>query len=612
MPVLAQDEDLLHVGTLRLDYHVSGDAHATRARLDRMPERGLRRHLHEVFAPARDAGEGLWFIRRLDMEADIDLELDDREIMRNWSRRFARALQRRLLEGACAEVVHFPDYPAYLASFVADLAGGSGGKAWYFRTPEAEFAGVRALPVPQAIVTVLLRAAATGQRALLGLTRADRARVLLATGDAGARRLLDVLAHAVPAATFDAAELLSALLAQLSDPTGIPLLVSEQPWLETLDLYLRAIEHRPAQAGVPLAALALATVTLRRQAQTRDAVDYRRLARAVEDADHGAVVRALPGTAAQRLLPLNDLRRRDRRRLLHALQPENAAPAADANAGAARYSPFGGVFLLLGPLQELPLGQWLADWPEPPAGGRDAALRLLLLTQCLGAELAGRVFRDPLVRELAGAPPALTAAGVREWLDSVAPARVRAVQRAYAHWRLAQCGADRVEVSHWPFAGRRLAIAGEARRGCWLLLRGCQPHRPARLRRRLEAILPDGCAWRWSVAGEQASPRPDLTYLQLPHDLRPAGGARWLLAAISQGMLRDLAWRLPGFAGSSPGHIRDNFLGLDACLEAEPGRWLVRLGRPPLNVVLAMTGLARGRHAPDWLDDCRIELHQGE
>ena len=611
MPVLARDEDLLHVGKLRLDYHVSGDARAARTRLDRVPERGLRRHLHEVFASLQAAGEGLWFIRRLEVDADIDLELDDREIMRNWSRRFARALQRRLLEGASADVVHFPDYPAYLARFVADLAGGSGGKAWYFRTPGAEFAGVRALPVPQAIVTVLLRAAATGQRALLALTHADRTRVLHAVGDAGARRLLDGLARAVPAATSNTAELLPALLAQISGPAGIPLLVSEQPWLETIELYLRVIEHRPALAGPPLAALVLATVTLRRQAQTRDAADYRRLARAVRDADHVAVLRLLP-SAAQHLLPLHELHRGDRRRLLCGLQPEYALPAAGTDAAAALYTPFGGVFLLLGPLQAMPLGQWLADWPEPPAGGRAAALRLVLLAQCLGGGLAGRVFRDPLVRDLAGAPPALTAGCVRTWLDGIAPARVRAVQRAYVHWRLAQCGADRVEISHWPFAGRRLAVAAETRRGCWLLLRGCRPQRPAPLGRRLDEMLPEGCAWHWSGPGEQALPRPDLAYLQLPRDLRPARQARWLLTTVAQGMLRDLAWRLPGFAGSSAAHIRDNFLALDARLEAEPGRWLVRLGRPPLNVVLAMTGLARGRHAPEWLGDCRIELHQGE
>jgi len=66
-----------------------------------------------------------------------------------------------------------------------------------------------------------------------------------------------------------------------------------------------------------------------------------------------------------------------------------------------------------------------------------------------------------------------------------------------------------------------------------------------------------------------------------------------------------LAWRLPGFAGSGLAYLYRNFLDFAGSVEEEPERHVVRLGRPPLNIVLGLTGMVRGAYRLDYLNDER-------
>lgn len=611
--MLAQiNDDLLYAGQLNLAYTVSAGestAQSARQRLDRLCAQAMQQHLTGLLDSLRPAGDGLWFIRRLEFSADIDLELDDRDIMRNWSCRLARNLQQHLLDGSGDQVMYFPDYATYLGSFVADLAAGSGGKTWYYQTPHEEFAGLRSLPVPQAIVTALLRDSTTGMRAILSLPRADRARVLNALNDAGARRVLEGFAVSSNQ-QVTAEECLDVMLTVIQQDAPLPLLVSEQPWLETLECYLRAVEQYPGTGGQILAAIILAVITLRIQAASTDAEAFARLSQALLHNNTAAIFRLLMPAQAERLQVLSGFSRREKKRLLQALLPDKRTPGETSDSAEPRYTPFGGAFLLLPILQSLPLQSWLQNWPDPPAGKPAAVIRLMLLSKSQGHAVAGQVFRDPLIRDLCGVPPALDMRQSRDWLATIPARYVAEVQALYANWRLEASGADSAMLKQCPFAKRRLAVISETQRSCWLLLHGFQPSKPAALQRYLARMLPEDI--ELSRHEDAGCLLDDLQYLQLPSRLSPCSDARWLLTSMAQGMLRDFAWRLPGFAHSSLSHLRYNFLAVEARVEMEAERWLVRLGRPALNVVLAMTGLARGTHMLDWLDQLRLELYQGD
>jgi len=66
--------------------------------------------------------------------------------------------------------------------------------------------------------------------------------------------------------------------------------------------------------------------------------------------------------------------------------------------------------------------------------------------------------------------------------------------------------------------------------------------------------------------------------------------------------LRCFSERLPGFAGSSAGYLRANFLCASATLTMEPDRIVVTLSRPPLDLILNTSGWSRGERIWPWLD----------
>ncbi|HEX2093054.1 MAG TPA: hypothetical protein VHG28_11655, partial [Longimicrobiaceae bacterium] len=82
------------------------------------------------------------------------------------------------------------------------------------------------------------------------------------------------------------------------------------------------------------------------------------------------------------------------------------------------------------------------------------------------------------------------------------------------------------------------------------------------------------------------------------------------LSVVAQGVLRAFAARLPGFHASGLPYLFASFLDVAATVEVEPERWVVRLGRPPLQFVLALSGAARGEHRPGWMRGITLALCQ--
>jgi hypothetical protein len=97
-------------------------------------------------------------------------------------------------------------------------------------------------------------------------------------------------------------------------------------------------------------------------------------------------------------------------------------------------------------------------------------------------------------------------------------------------------------------------------------------------------------AWRalpgQAAAGSEAKPSA------LPRSLVPGRVARAALDRLAGRLLRSLAEGLPGFAGASPAFLRSNLLGSGGCALLGRQAVQVRLNRPPLDVLLGMSGLA--------------------
>jgi hypothetical protein len=228
----------------------------------------------------------------------------------------------------------------------------------------------------------------------------------------------------------------------------------------------------------------------------------------------------------------------------------------------------------LQPLQHLDLNPWLAPAPQSaddpitsqtPHGGaflllpllasvqgisdlpHAAWFRLWVLARALGATQARAVWSDRLLRELCGASPQ----------------------------------ADQAEFTSW--------LADESARA---------PIESA-VQLATKELYRDGMP----PLTEAAAP-----YFDLPESGSAPDGADELVRIIAFLILRAFAWRVPGFALSSPDHLNANFLRFSAKVSLEPSRLLVRLCQPPLGILLNLNGMNRQQYTLPWLAQPHIEL----
>jgi hypothetical protein len=501
--------DRLEIRRLAATYLVAADHPAPETvghRLDAVLG-GIGQELGRVLAPLAEGDDGVWLLRRVEFDLSLDADLPPERVARAWAQGLAGAIARKL-DRAADGVVFFPDRTARLARLMADLASGDAWSLWY----HAGFAGLKALPVAMALRTAILADPADGLRALARLSAADLARVLDVLGPAEAARVLDGL----PEAATD--EALAALVEHL-ETAGWPPVSPACPERLALALLVAATDAAPPVASAPVArAIALLRHRLALGADLTDA-----FARA--DAERLLLLLSAPA-------PL-------RERLVRIVRPR--LPVSSATVDPLRFTPFGGPFMLLRFLDDLPLDA-LAAWPDAEGAPAGTVVRTLVLAKCAGAGRAFGFILDPVWRELLGLPPALLPAALARWC----------------------AGIDR----------------------------------------------PMRAAWRRALPPAPRSDRATRELLALPSALCPDRALDALLGRASCLVLERFAAHLPGFAGSSPAYLTRNFLEVQAHVETTEMGVRVTLSRPPLDVVLAMTGLARTMLDLPWLVPPRIELRR--
>jgi hypothetical protein len=322
---------------------------------------------------------------------------------------------------------------------------------------------------------------------------------------------------------------------------------------ESLALYVRVCRARADLAGRALANGAIALVRFERSAAMRDALERRTLVNAFAGgslADLHAIVGASDAEVMGPLLRCAPCWLRD----AGAAHQWNArADLAGDSTPVPRHTAFGGIFLLLPLLSDLPLAAATRGWPDLDGSPAIAMVRLLLLAKCCGRQHAGRALLDPVVRDVAGIAAAFAIEDLHGWQAAVTSAQLKRFVR---------------EVAGSP-ACRDAATPRGNRRDCARSL-----------------------AWSSSLCPVRALDRA--------------------LSVAACAVMRAFAWRLPGFAESSMPFLHHNFLDFAATMHEEPGRRVVRVGRPPLHLVLGLTGMTRATYRVGWLDDRPFAIFQDE
>jgi hypothetical protein len=576
-----------------------------RSRLDRLLEQQLPSACASLLGPVcPESDPSVWFIRRLDVNLAVGANLETTQLAREWSEPLARTLQRTLSNSDTREdVLRFPSPAAYLAQFLRDLADGVAWSKWYY----ARFNGLRALPMNAALRDALCCEPATGEAALLQLANDGRLEtVLRALTEVDCRTVLLAFCGIVrDAASSDVAT--SHLQVALEAWQSSRGLTGELPARHhtTLQLYLASQNGDVAAAAALLQAIRALLLC------ERDA-----------EADIAEQLRAV---ASGRPLTVG------------------------VQAGERLFTPFGGVFWLLPGIDDLKLEECAVALPDFGDEAPAALVRFLVLLKCMGAPRAPPAFIDPILREVTGVSPDLSAADVRAWAQKVTRERTIDFQ---ARW-LANCLQQGVISRRWlrvrPARRGRLLLLADGERDTWLyvarstqelvhyLEAGLQPNDPCSALRAAHALLCDPAlagmlpatvsglpvrAWNSSEAAAWAAegallatclervrlPDEDLAYLSLVSLLRGARHLDLALSLAARSVVRNFAWRLPGFAWSSADFLYTNFLDVVATVEPKAEAWLVRVGRPPLHIVLAMTGASQDNYHVSWLDGRRVQL----
>jgi hypothetical protein len=85
-----------------------------------------------------------------------------------------------------------------------------------------------------------------------------------------------------------------------------------------------------------------------------------------------------------------------------------------------------------------------------------------------------------------------------------------------------------------------------------------------------------------------------------------------ICGAAAARTLRRFARRLPGFGDASCRHLWSNLLDISATVEGGEDRLIVRLTRPPLDVILRLSGQTHGERRWPWLDPRPFFLFSGD
>ncbi len=337
--------------------------------------------------------EHVCLIRRVEVDLGLDAEADPAVIGAVWASAITTAIVRRIAHDGDG-VVRFDDRAAQLAHFLVQLADGHAWSEWHHDS----YVGLRVLPPAMGLRTAVLDNVDLGLAALLRLDDWERGRVIDALGAAQAGLVLAGLSDGGADATDD-------LFPRLAEAAGCTHVSAACANRLALALYLSAAGNQ--RPGPETARLARAIATFHATA-ARGQID---IAEVTASGTVGDLVELLGWSAAEPLLPLIGLRGEDRRALGRSIEG-SLGPVAT------RHTVFGGLFLLLANLDDMPMPDLVGcDSPE----GMDPThlLRFLVLANAAGTDQTLGVLLDPTWRDLFGVPPRLSPLLIQRWVATL-------------------------------------------------------------------------------------------------------------------------------------------------------------------------------------------------
>jgi hypothetical protein len=361
-----------------------------RARLEGTVRASLGPALAEVIGDW--GGEGILRIHRLEIDLTMGATLPPDHLTERLAEAIADGLLRARADGE--RILTYAGRSHYLAAFLQELAAGRAWQRWWFRS----FDGLKVMPLSAAICTAVLADPGTGLSALLSMPRGALVTVLAKLSGRDVVRVLDSLVSLGTSATSQERVLATLLAARSDSPVAIML----TPTTAALALYLDAVRIDGECGGPRLAELATALVSLDRILADRRSAATIDLARLLDGDAHAGVRAADAALLAQ----LSSLPADLRQAFIGTAMQRGSAAASDATPR--RYTPFGGLFLILPSLDLKSIEEAIKEKvdTETKEDNLSAAglIGLVTLAACAGRPRAAHVLADPIWRNLFSLP----------------------------------------------------------------------------------------------------------------------------------------------------------------------------------------------------------------
>jgi hypothetical protein len=558
--------DTVRIGHCALNYRISRSSEA-RPRSDEAAAASLRECLSSEMARLNGGEEDVWLIRTLRVRAVTNADWSQSQIASAIGRQISKALQKTLDAGPDGEeVLWFPNRSAYLGRFLADCSEGRAFGRWQYR----EFEKWSGLPLNAALREAIVAEPDMAREALANVLPGELSLILrqLTPGDS------DKVFAAIAATDASEPGSLNAVLAAFQSLFSAGSLPNDRRDI-ALSLYLETLRNgvRPAPGIVRDVAALVATMQRLKPGPSR------RFAALLVDGDFRGLVREFGPSALNDLASLVSWSPEERRLAVQAV--------ADQFSGKAESTPeklesqLGGTLLLLPLLGEFP---WQTDgWPDLEETPAANVLRFLTILVALGQPRNQAAFGDGLLRFACGIPSDLDAARLSDWAES---APKSAIQRFRQDWltSLYLRGAVRAQRFLLGRASRR-QVAVDHSRGIWTYAETSRK----RLIVRCQEWSPE-CSFE---EGDETNVGTEWRYATLDPRFEFPKPLEAMLRLNAQALVREFAWRLPGFSRSSLPYLYENFLGFSATVDIEPERYLARVENPPLHLILSMNGMNR-------------------
>lgn len=505
-------------------------------------------------------GREVVLVKSLVFDCQLDLSQKPELLVERCAYQFAKALINTVESGGDG-VLRFASPAAYHAQFIADLTSGHSSSAWYY----LPFAGLSALPPASAIRTVLVEDCELGREVLSTLSKEVWNRLGTALTRIEALRILE--------------ELSAGGRAEAAEPGTLAVLYREQarylpagPWFVTA-LYLFSVALRAGFDPTPDLARWFRLVSKLPILSTRS--DITALAEALQQGDIDTLVAADTERDAESWATLAaQLQWRSTLAELLRVETSRASDTGVHNGAEAVRTTFGGLVLLLPELDNL-FDEVLSGTLPPIEQTSPRGLTAwLVMAQCAGYSRAAQFLHEAFWRDVFGIATDIDLVALNGWLATGDPTAVSThlAERARSHARGSPI------MAPIRTGGRTLSAIVDQASGLW-----CDALRNSR---------PQGCvaspSWHACLAAARRA-RNDWRYLAMDWSL-PEQWQR-LFTHMAQIVMRRFAYRVPGFAGTSLPYLYHNLLEGAATVESSGH---LRLSRPPLHVLLNLTGIGRG------------------